>query len=67
MDGESLKEGLEGLSKIDGISDVLFSAMYWVAGVFIILFVGYICVSINVFIRNKKNGISRKDRDDFLD
>ncbi|MDD6401297.1 MAG: hypothetical protein PUG10_06785 [Lachnospiraceae bacterium] len=67
MDGESLKEGLEGLSKIDGISDVLFSAMYWVAVVFIILFVGYICVSINVFIRNKKNGISRKDRDDFLD
>ena len=67
MDGDSLKEGLEGLSKIDGISDVLFSAMYWVAVVFIILFVGYICVSINVFIRNKKNGISRKDRDDFLD
>ena len=67
MDGESLKEGLEGLSKIDGISDVLSSAMYWVAVVFIILFVGYICVSINVFIRNKKNGISRKDRDDFLD
>ena len=67
MDGESLKEGLECLSKIDGISDVLFSAMYWVAVVFIILFVGYICVSINVFIRNKKNGISRKDRDDFLD
>ena len=67
MDGESLKEGLEGLSKIDGISDVLFSAMYWVAVVFIILFVVYICVSINVFIRNKKNGISRKDRDDFLD
>lgn len=67
MDGESLKEGLEGLSKIDGISDVLFTAIYWIAVVFVVLFVAYICVSINIYIRNRKRGISSKDKDDFLD
>ena len=45
MDGESLKEGLEGLSKIDGISDVLFSAMYWVAVVYYTIRWVYMCIN----------------------
>ena len=42
MDGEALKEGLEGLSKIEGLTEVIYGAIYWVAVVFIILFVGYL-------------------------
>lgn len=66
MDGEQLKQGLDGLSKIDGISDFLGDAIYWVAVLFIILFMGYILTAFNSYFKKKKKGIV-KDNDDFLD
>lgn len=67
MNGDNIKEGLDGLSKIDGFTDVLFNAMYWIAVVFIILFVAYLFASLNCYVNRKRKGISRKDEDDFLD
>lgn len=67
MTGEKIIEGLEGLSKIDGISDVLFSAIYWLAVLFVMLFVAYIFVSISIYISKKKRGVLDKNKDDFLD
>lgn len=67
MTGEKLKEGLEGLSKIEGISDVLYIAIYWLAVIFVILFVAYIFVSINIYFSKKRRGLLNKDKDDFLD
>lgn len=63
---DSIKEGLEGLSKMDGITDFLFTAMYWVGVTFVLLFVAYIFVSIYIMIQNKKRGINTKDKDDYL-
>lgn len=63
----SIKEGLEGLSKIDGISNVLYAAMYWIGVLFVLLFVTYIFVSVYIHVQNKKRGIDTKDKDDFLD
>jgi len=57
---DSIKEGLEGLSKMDGVSNFLYALMYWV-------FVTYIFVSIYVRAQNKKRGIDTKDKDDYLD
>ena len=43
---DSIKEGLEGLSKMDGVSNFLYALMYWVGVIFVLLFVTYIFVSI---------------------
>lgn len=67
MTGETLIEGLEGITKIEGITDFLFSAIYWIAVVFVLLLVSYICVSINVYFNNRRKGLTRYDKDDFLD
>ncbi len=67
MSGEDLKQGLEGLTKIDSFSHVLWVAAYWIGIIFVLLFVSYIVVSIRSYIINKKKGISSQDRDDFLD
>ena len=64
---DSIKEGLEGLSKMDGVSNVLYALMYWVGVIFVLLFVTYIFVSIYVRAQNKKRGIDTKDKDDYLD
>ena len=63
----SIKGGLEGLSKIDGVSNFLYALMYWVGVIFVLLFVTYIFVSIYVRAQNKKRGIDTKDKDDYLD
>ena len=60
---DSIKEGLEGLSKMDGVSNFLYALMYWVG----VIFVSYIFVSIYVRAQNKKRGIDTKDKDDYLD
>ncbi len=62
----SIKEGLEGLSKMDGVTDFLFTAMYWVGVIFVLLFVAFIFVSIYIKIQNKRRGIDTKDKDDYL-
>lgn len=63
----SIKEGLEGLSKIDGISDFLFTSLYWVGVIFVLLFVAYIFTSIYIMVQNRKRGIDTKNKDDYLD
>lgn len=63
----NIKEGLEGLSKMDGITDFLFTALYWVGVIFVLLFVAYIFVSIYIMIQDRKRGIDTKDKDDYLD
>ena len=67
MTGENLKEGLEGLSKIENISDNLYVIIYWLAVIFIILFVGYIFSVVNCHINKKRRGGQGYDNDDFLD
>lgn len=67
MTGENLKEGLEGLSKIDGFTDFLFNAIYWIAVCFIIFFVIYICASVTCMVNRHRKGIRRSDDDDYLD
>ena len=64
---DSIKEGLEGLYKMDGVSIFLYALMYWVGVIFVLLFVTYIFVSIYVRAQNKKRGIDTKDKDDYLD
>ena len=64
---DSIKEVLEGLSKMDGVSNFLYALMYWVGVIFVLLFVTYIFVSIYVRAQNKKRGIDTKDKDDYLD
>ena len=67
MNSSSIKEGLEGLSKIDGVSNILYTAMYWVGVAFILLFVSYIFYSIYLQVQNKRRGIDTKNKDDFLE
>ena len=64
---DSIKGGLGGLSKMDGVSNFLYALMYWVGVIFVLLFVTYIFVSIYVRAQNKKRGIDTKDKDDYLD
>ncbi len=66
MDGDSIKEGLDGLSKIDSITDFLSVAMYWVAVIFIIVFVAYIFVTISCYVKRRKQG-NHVESDDFLE
>ena len=64
---DSIKEGLEGLSKMDGVSNFLYALMYWVGVIFVLLFVTYIFVSVYIHVQNKNRGIDTKDKDDYLD
>lgn len=66
MSGEELKEGLEGLSKIDGVTGILYNAMYWLAVIFVILFVAYLFSVVVCFVNRRRRGITNND-DDFLD
>lgn len=67
MTGENLKQGLEGLSKIDSVSGVLYNAIYWIAVIFVILFAAYIIFNIKCYFNRKQRGIGKYDDDDFLD
>lgn len=67
MSGDKIKDGLEGLSKIDGISDKLFDAIYWIAVIFVIFFIVYLFFAIRCFVIRTKKGVKRSDEDDFLD
>lgn len=62
-----LKDGLDGLAKIDGISNKLYDAIYWIIVVFIILFVVYVFFAVKCFVVRRKRGMRRSDEDDFLD
>ena len=64
---DSIKEGLEGLSKMDGVTNFLYALMYWVGVIFVLLFVTYIFVSVYIHVQNKNRGIDTKDKDDYLD
>lgn len=66
MTGEKLKEGLDGLSKIDGFADVLFGMVYWLIVIFVILFIAYIFSSFVCYMNRKRRG-NTNDNDDFLD
>ena len=65
--GDTLIDGLEGLSKIEGLADVLFDAIYWLAVIFVILAVAYFFVSLSIFISKVKNGTLGEKDDDYLD
>lgn len=67
MNTGSIKEGLEGLSKIDGFSNLLYTAAYWIGVIFVLVFVAYIIATINLKIMDKKRGIDSKDKDNYLD
>ena len=67
MSGNNLKEGLEGLSRIEGISDILFTAMYWLAVIFVILFVSYLFAALTCYLKRKRRGGKNLDSDDFLE
>lgn len=66
MTGDKLKEGLEGLSKMEGLSDFLFDAIYWIAVIFVIVFVLYIFSCFVCYINRRRRGVS-KDSDNFLE
>ncbi|MBR3833032.1 MAG: hypothetical protein IKJ73_01815 [Lachnospiraceae bacterium] len=65
--GDTLIEGLEGLTKIEGLADVLFDAIYWLAVIFVILLIAYIFVSLSIFVTKVKNGTLGEKDDDYLD
>lgn len=65
--GDTLIDGLEGLSKIEGLADVLFDAIYWLAVIFVILAVAYFFVSLSIFVSKAKNGTLGEKDDDYLD
>ena len=65
--GDTLIDGLEGLSKIEGLADVPFDAIYWLAVIFVILAVAYFFVSLSIFISKAKNGTLGEKDDDYLD
>lgn len=66
MSGEDLKNGLEGLRKIEDLSDVLFDGIYWIAVICILLFVAYIISVVNCYVNRKKRGNLNADSDNFL-
>lgn len=65
--GDTLIDGLEGLSKIEGLADVLFDAIYWLAVIFVILGIAYLFVSLSIFVNKAKNGTLGEKDDDYLD
>lgn len=66
MSGEDLKEGLEGLTKIEGLADGLTDIMYWLIVVIIILFVGYLFSIAFCYYNKKKSGTLHADNDNYL-
>ncbi|MDE6026130.1 MAG: hypothetical protein K2G45_11855 [Lachnospiraceae bacterium] len=66
MSGEKLIEGLDGLSKMEGLTDVLYGAIYWLVVIFIILFIAYIFSTFVCYMNRKRRG-NINDNDDFLD
>lgn len=66
MTGEDLKNNLEGLSKIDGITDILFDVIYWLVVIFVVLFIAYIFSVITCYYNKKKRGTLHADNDNFL-
>ena len=66
MSGEDLKNNLEGLSKIESVNDVLFDAIYWLAVIFVVLFIAYIFSVIACYYNKKKKGTLDMDNDNFL-
>lgn len=66
MSGEEIKQSLDGLSKIDGLSEVLFGAIYWLAVLFVMLFIGYLFSCFVCYLNRKRYG-NTNDSDDFLD
>lgn len=67
MDSENIITGLEGLSKIDNFTDFLFVLIYWIAVIFIMLFVAYIFVSIYSYTNRKKKGEYDVNKDNYLE
>ena len=67
MSGEDLKTSLDGLSKIDSVSGVLWNAMYWIAVIFVLLLIAYFGITISLYISSRRKGIPYKDEDNFLD
>ena len=65
--GDNIKNGLDGLSKIDEVAEIIHIAIYWVAILFIIVFVAYIFAYVNCYLNRKRKGSYNKDSDDFLD
>ena len=65
--GDTLIDGLEGLTKIEGLADVLFDAIYWLAVIFVILGIAYLFVSLSIFVNKVKNGTLGEKDDDYLD
>ena len=66
MSGEDLKTSLDGLSKIDSVSGVLWNAMYWIAVIVVLLVIAYVGISVSLYISSRRKGIPYKDEDDFL-
>lgn len=64
---DNLIDGLDGLSKIESFSDVLFTAIYWIAIIFVILIICYIFAEVNCYFNRKRRGDIKGDDDDFLD
>ncbi len=67
MSGEKLKEGLDGLSKIDNLSDILYDMIYWLGAIFIVLVIMYIFISLAIYIGKIQRGTAGEEKDDFLD
>lgn len=66
MTGEDLKKNLEGLSKIDGLADGLFDIIYWLAVIFVVLFIAYVFSVIACYYNRKRKGNLHGDNDNFL-
>ena len=66
MSGEDLKSSLDGLTKIDNFSGVLWNAMYWIAVMFVLLLIAYVGITVSLYISSRRKGIPYKDEDDFL-
>ena len=67
MDTDVIKAGLDGLSKIDGITDKLFNIIYWVGVLFVIFFVAYLYLAVINYLDKRKHGMLEVDKDDFLE
>lgn len=65
MDGEKIKQSLEGLSQLDHLMDILFALIYWVGFLFVIFLIAYIVATINCNSNKRRKG--SKNDDEFLD
>ena len=57
MDG--FKDNIDNLSNTSNIEEFLIAAAYWIAIIFVILFVFYVSVKLNNFIQDRKRKKSR--------